>query len=165
MKLYDTYQGLIIFSLVFMLFIVEIMYSCSCKDPSKTRCVRHEFYGVQLNHFGLFLFLGFVFPSYFYTLQILGVLFEIAEGILDHHDEFVVNYVGGCLMERPTNQPESSLANTVVFKNEEKYLNPIDRWFGIQNSKIHGWHGSAGEVVMNFLGFVAGYGLNKLIMT
>lgn len=140
------------------------MYSCSCKDPSKTKCVRHEFYGVQLNHFGLFLFLGFVFPSYFYTLQILGVLFEIAEGILDHHDDFVVNYVGGCLMKRPTNQPESSLANTVVFKNEEKYLNPIDRWVGIQNSKIHGWHGSAGEVVMNFLGFVAGYGLNKLIL-
>ena len=165
MKLYDTYQGLIVFSLVFMLFIVETMYSCSCKDPSKTRCVRHEFYGVQLNHFGLFLFLGFVFPSYFYTLQILGVLFEIAEGILDHHDDFVVNYVGGCLMKRPTNQPESSLANTVVFKNEEKYLKPIDRWVGIQNSKIHAWHGSAGEVVMNFLGFVAGYGLNRVLIT
>ena len=107
------------------------------------------------------MFLGFAFPSYFYTLQILGILFEIVEGILDHNDAFVVEYMGGCFMERPKDQPPNTPANSVVFKHEDKYRNPIDRVLGIRHSKIHAWNGSAGEVVMNVLGFVAGYAINK----
>ena len=161
MKLYDHLNGVVLFCIVFLFVMVELMFRCSCKDPTKTNCVRHEFYGVQLNHFGLFMFLGFAFPSYFYTLQILGILFEIVEGILDHNDAFVVEYMGGCFMERPKDQPPDTPANSVVFKNEDKYRNPIDRVLGIRHSKIHAWNGSAGEVVMNVLGFVAGYAINK----
>lgn len=164
MRLYNTWNGLVLFGLIFTIYVVEIMYRCSCKTRAKSNCVRHEFYGVQLNHFVLFFFLGVTFPSYFYTLQIVGILFEILEGIMDYNDAFVMKYVGGCLAERPKELTDESLAYTIVYKNEEKYRNPIDRLFGIRNSQVHAWHGSAGEVVMNFLGFVSGYAINKCML-
>ena len=35
-------------------------------------------------------------------------------------------------------------------------MNPIDKLFGIKNSKIHGWHGSVAEIIVNIIGFEIG---------
>ena len=46
---------------------------------ASARCLRYEIYGVQPNHFVLFAALGYKFPEYFYTLQLLGILWELFE--------------------------------------------------------------------------------------
>ena len=67
---------------------------CLCKDID-TKCTRNEFYGVQLNHFAFFIILGFLFPSYFYIIQLLGILFELFEYYLDKNNDFVIKYING----------------------------------------------------------------------
>ena len=50
----------------------------------------------------------------------------------------------------------------IISKNHNKYVNPLDRLFGIKNSKIHGWHGSVAEIVVNIIGFKIGSYLSKV---
>ena len=78
----------------------------------------------------------------------------------DINDDFIQKYIGGCLMINPGNL-NNNPANHVVYRGEEKYLNPMDRLFGIKNSKIHGWHGSVAEIFVNLFGFCVGYAINK----
>tara|TARA_B100001093_G_scaffold3139_3_gene3243 strand:- start:13709 stop:14206 length:498 start_codon:yes stop_codon:yes gene_type:complete len=160
---YNSTQGVILVSMLFTIAMLDWALSCPCDKESY--CVRHEFYGVQYNHLYLFVFLGFCFPSYFITWQILGALFELLEYWLDNNNEFVIKHLGGCLMKKPFNSPKNPKYNFIVYKNQQKYLNPIDRFFKINNSKIHSWHGSVAEILPNIIGFAIGYYLNKSLLT
>ena len=125
--------------------------------------MRREYYGVQLNHFAFFAFLGFFFPSYVYLAQGLGIVWEYLEYLADINDPFIEKYLGGCLMHNPKPNSAKHPVHYIVYRGEEKYLNPIDEYFGIQNSRIHGWHGSVAEIVVNIIGFAFGYILNRVL--
>ncbi len=163
-KLYDTNIGFVLLSALFLFSMAFFALYCPCDNISKTKCVRYETYGIQLNHFFFFTFIGALFPSYFYTSLILGILWEYLEYLADINDNFVEKYVGGCLMNNPNVKPNNNPANHIVYRGEQKYLNPIDRFFGIKNSKIHGWHGSIAEIFVNIAGFAFGYILNREII-
>jgi ABC-type multidrug transport system permease subunit len=157
---YNNNNGVLLVSVIFIITMYLIAILCPC--DRNTECMRNEFYGVQFNHLIFFIFVGFYFPSYFFTWQFLGILVELIEYWLDNNDNFVVKYVGGCLAEKPEDLTYNPIHNYIVYKGENKYLNPIDRYFGIENSKIHAWHGSIAEVVLNIFAFGIGYYLNKL---
>lgn len=157
---YNNNKGVLVVSIIFMISMYMLALLCPCDKD--TRCMRNEFYGVQYNHLYFFIFLGFCFPSYFITWQILGIIVELIEYWLDNNDEFVIKNIGGCLMEKPMGAGNNPISDFIVYKGEEKYLNPIDRYFGIENSKIHAWQGSIAEVVLNVFSFGIGYYLNKL---
>ena len=162
MKLYNNKKGIILFVIIFLLWSYMLGQSCLCNK--NTKCVRYEFYGVQLNHFFLFIFLGAVFPSHFITFQIMGVLWELFEFFLDKHPEYVEKYIGGCLSSPPMdyNHEENKPWNYIVYKGIPKPLNPIDKFFKIENSQMHAWHGSPAEIVPNILGFLVGMVINKI---
>ncbi len=163
LNLYNNQNGIILISILFILSMYYFGKSCPCDNEKKNYCIRREFYGVQLNHLVFFIILGILFPSYFIIIQILGILFELAEYYLDKNNEYVKKYIGGCLMEKPKNVKNNNLADYKVYKNIPKYLNHIDKFFGIKNSTLHGWHGSVAEVIINIIGFGIGYFLNKMI--
>lgn len=146
--------------ILFIYFLIANRYNCPCNIPDskiKDVCYRYEVFGVQLNHLYFYIFLGYFFPEYFITLQGLGILWEIIEVYLDRNDDFVIkNNLGGCLKTIETDNPH------IVSKNHNKYINPLDRLFGIKNSKIHGWHGSVAEIVVNIIGFKIGSYLSKV---
>lgn len=160
---YNNNQGFFMLGVLFLLYMYYIAISCPCDKKALRTCTRHEIYGVQFNHFIFFAFIGFYFPSYFYTSQILGVLFEYIEYLADIYENFIIKYVGGCLTNNSNLYTNKNLLYYIVYRNEKKYLNPIDRFFGINNSKIHGWHGSIAEILVNVIGFIIGYGINKLL--
>ena len=162
--LYNSNNGFILLGILFILSMSYLAISCPCNDISNSTCVRYEMYGIQLNHFMLFSFIGFCFPSYFYSSQFFGIVWEFLEYIADHNDEFVKKYIGGCLTINPSTSINNNPLNHIVFRNEQKFLNPIDKFFGIKNSKIHGWHGSVAEFFINIIGFLFGYTLNKVFL-
>ena len=71
--LYNTKLGILCFIILFMLWAYQLGNNCPCNKDS--RCVRHEFYGVQLNHFVLFIFLGMAFcVTFFYNSNIGSIM-------------------------------------------------------------------------------------------
>ena len=83
MNFYNNNRGVILVCICFLLIMYfGGKYGCSCKEKTKG-CYRTEILGVQYNHFYFFILLGIVFPSYFWTFQILGLLWELLEIILD----------------------------------------------------------------------------------
>lgn len=160
--LYNSNHGVILFCIIFILSMYYLGKKCPCNNKN-TSCTRKEFYGVQFNHFVLYIILGILFPSYFFTLQILGILFELVEYYLDKNDNFVKKYIGGCLKFKPKNENNNELNNYTVYRNIPKYLNPIDKFFKIKNSTLHAWHGSVAEVFVNIIGFILGYIINYYI--
>ena len=162
--LYNKKEGLFVFGVLFLLWAINLGYNCPCDKEPNQLCIRNEFYGVQFNHFLLFIFLGFLFPSFFYTLMVVGIIWEYLEYLLDKYPDFTVKYIGGCLSKPPKNfhNHQNKLYNYSVYKGIPKYLNPVDRLFNIKNSTIHAWHGSVAEIIPNFLGFYVGYSLNKI---
>ena len=166
MNLYNNPKGIILFIIGFLLWAYFPGKSCPCNEP--TNCVRREFYGIQLNHFALYICIGFIFPSYFWTFFFLGVIWELLEYVLDKNPNWVVNYIGGCLKDPPLNHSyinrvDNPLHNYIVYKGVKKPLHPIDTFFGIENSTIHGWHGSPAELLPNTIGFAIGFLINKTI--
>lgn len=164
MKLYNTLLGVILVIFLFnfgMLFYANNF--CNCKIIHNF-CVRHEIFGVQYSHIYFYIFLGLFFPSYFWTFQILGLLWELFEIYLDHNNAFAIKYFHGCLSKKPSTIKNQSILNYKVYRNNTKYLNPIDKLFNIKNSKIHFWHGSIAEVIANIFGFYIGTLLNKFII-
>tara|TARA_A100001015_G_C14981525_1_gene709678 strand:+ start:494 stop:994 length:501 start_codon:yes stop_codon:yes gene_type:complete len=160
---YNNNRGFLILGILFILYLYYFATSCPCDKKGPRTCTRLEIYGVQFNHLLLFGFIGFYFPSYFYTSQILGILFEYIEHLADIYENNIIKYIGGCLTLNPKLYSNKNLLYYNVYRNENKYLNPIDRFFGINNSKIHGWHGSIAEILVNIVGFIIGYALNKLL--
>ena len=65
MKLYNHNNGVILFCLIFLFWAYSYGKDCPCS--TNTTCIRVEFYGVQLNHFILFIIL--------YTWIIISFLF------------------------------------------------------------------------------------------
>jgi len=164
MNLYNNDYGVLCFCTLFLYWAYSYWTKLSCNK--NTSCTRIEFYGIQLNHLILFIILGLLFPSYFYTFQGLGILWEFAEHILELYPKLVIKYIGGCLGYPPSNYNHSknSIANYTVYRNIKKPLNPIDKFFNIKNSTLHGWHGSVAELVHNFFGFIIGIDLNHFLI-
>lgn len=169
MKFLNHYNGIFLF---FIIFIIWAYYdagkNCPCtinKEDIPKYCKRVEFYGIQLNHLYLYILLGICFPSYFYTLQLMGILWELVEIMLDKYPNFAMKYFNGCLATKPKNKKENPLYNYEVYRDEEKYVNPIDKLFNIENSKIHGWHGSVAEILTNMIGFFIGKIIYKNYLT
>ena len=163
--LYNSTSGIILFIFIFIIWAIIIGYECPCKREGNNICIREEFYGVQLNHLILFIIIGLVFPSYFVFFMIVGVLWEVYEYILDHNEEIVNDYIGGCLSKKPLDfKYINTKSKSYIFKGEVKYLNPIDRIFKIKNSTNHMWHGSIAELIPNVIGFSIGYLINKTIL-
>jgi len=164
MNFYNNTKGVILVCIFFLLFMYyEGKTGCSCIKKTKD-CYRTEILGVQYNHFYFFLFLGIAFPSYFWTFQVLGLLWELFEIVLDRNEEWAMKNFGGCFSEAPRENKENSIYNFKVYKGVDKYMNPIDKLFNIKNSKIHSWHGSIAEIIPNILGFILGILINKYII-
>lgn len=166
MDFYNNINGIIFFIIIFIYWFISASWICPCNKKHESICTRHEFYGVQFNHFYLFIILGFFFPSFFYTWMILGILWELFEFFLHLNPNIIKKYIGGCLSKPPKNyiHKHNKITSFYVYKNIIKYYNPIDKFFGIKNSKLHAWHHSIAELIPNFLGFIIGYYLNKLIV-
>lgn len=164
MNFYNNNSGVFVVSILFLLFMYYAgNYECSCDRKTKD-CYRTEILGVQYNHFYFFIFLGIFFPSYFWTFQILGLLWELLEIVLDRNEQWAMKHLGGCFSNAPRENIENTIFNFKVYKGVEKYMNPIDKFFNIKNSKIHSWHGSIAEVIPNILGFILGIWINKYII-
>lgn len=163
MKLYNHTNGILIFCILFLWWAYSYGQGCPCSTD--TNCIRIEFYGVQLNHFTLFITIGLLFPSYFYTFQGLGIVWELAEYVLDKYPILVTRYTGGCLKYPPPDYDDDAnpRSNYVVYRGIEKPLNYIDKLFNIKNSTIHGWHGSVAELIPNVLGFLLGSYINSKV--
>lgn len=170
LKLYNHPNGIILFCLLFTLWAYNLGQSCPCDTTTSTAstvstlCNRYEIFGVQPNHFILFIILGVAFPNYFITFTVLGSAFEYAEHLLDRNPEFVKKYIGGCLSERPKDWPQNTPSNSYVFAHEKKQLHSVDEIFNIKNSTIHGWHGSVAEVFVNIAGFIIGMMINRFLL-
>lgn len=160
--LYNNINGVI---LVCILFVIIMYYrgKYQCNNKNTTNCYRREILGVQYNHIYFFIFMGIFFPSYFWTFQILGLLFELFEMMLDKNEKWTIQNLGGRLSERPKNI-KNLIYNFKVYKGMDKYVNPIDKFFNIKNSKLHFWHVSIAEVVTNIISFIIGIKINKYII-
>lgn len=163
MKFYNTINGIFLFIILFLTWAYLLGKACPCTIEQDTQCIRNEFYGVQLNHFFLYILLGLLFPAFFYTFQGLGIIWEIVEFILDNNPILVINYIGGCLKSAPIeyDHEKNHPSNFIVYRNIKKPLNPIDNFLKIKNSTLHVWHGSPAELVPNLLGFLLGRYINK----
>jgi hypothetical protein len=166
MKVYNSINGIFLFIIIFLSWAYLLGKECPCNVEKEPSCVRNEFYGIQLNHFVLFSILGLFFPSYFFTFQGFGILWEVLEFILDKNPILVIKYIGGCLKSAPPDyiHKNNHPSNYTVYKNIEKPLNIIDKFFNIKNSTLHVWHGSPAELVPNFFGFLLGMYINKHIL-
>ena len=164
MKFYNNKNGVIIFCVLFLYWAYSYGKMCPC--TGNTTCIRKEFNGIQINHFFLFIILGILFPSYFYTFQCIGILWEFAEHILDKFPDLAVKYTGGCLQYPPPGYSENNnpITNYTVYRGIEKPLNYIDKLFNVKNSTLHGWYGSVAELFPNFFGFLLGYYINRLTL-
>ena len=164
MNFYNNKNGIIVFCIFFLLWAYSLGQSCPCSKNKN--CIRKEFYGVQLNHVSLFIVIGMIFPSYFYTFQLLGILWEVFEHILEKYPILVTKYFGGCLSYPPTGYTEKNNPHYsyTVYRGIKKPLNYVDKLFNIKNSKLHGWHGSVAELIPNFFGFLIGYSINKFLI-
>lgn len=172
MIFYNNVKGVVLVIIIFHLILFYYgKYICRCDNKNKNNsnyCYRKEILGVQYSHFIGFILLGLFFPSYFWTFQIMGVLWELLEILMDKNENYTIKLFGGCLSEKPKSKKNSgghgdSIYNFNVYKDTNKYLNPIDKYFNIKNSKIHFWHGSIAEIIPNVLGFWVGVLLNKFI--
>lgn len=133
-ELYNNINGVIIVCISFVLIMYyRGKYMCSCNK--NINCYRREIFGVQYNHLIFFIFLGTIFPSYFVTFQILGILFELFEMVLDKNEKWTIQNLGGCLSDRDTNI-KNSMYNFKVYKGANKYINPIDKFFNIKILKF-----------------------------
>ena len=160
--LYNNINGVILVCICFVIVMYHRgKYQCGYKNT--TNCYRREILGVQYVHISFFIFLGISFPSFFWTFQTLGLLFELFEMVLEKNEKWTIHNLGGRLSERPKNI-KNSIYNFKVYKGMDKYVNPIDKFFNIKNSKLHFWHGSIAEVVTNIISFIVGIKINKYII-
>ena len=154
-----------VIGIFFILWFFLLGKKCPCgyKNINKRKgCYRLEIFGVQTNHLYFFAFLGYFFSDYFYIIQSAGILWELFEMYLDKNEKFAFS-IGGCLAKQDYKLSNEWYYKYLITEGKEKYLNPIDRLFGIKNSKKHGWHGSIAEIFVNLIGFYIGTLLNKYL--
>ena len=170
---------LIIIGLLFTYWFFSFGSTCPCGANKKKilyECYRFEIFGMQPNHFYFFFPLGFFFSEYFFTIQIIGVLWELFEYYIDVNPK-LLNKFGGCLdpkikySEFDNNNKKTNFISkiynkwyydNIVGSNHDKYVNPIDRLFGIKGSRKHGWHHSIAEIVLNIFSFLLGSYLKSI---
>ena len=129
---------------------------CPCdNNRSKGYCYRYEYKGILIRKYFTFFILGYFFYEYYLFIIPTIILWELFEIYLDKNENIVFKF-GGCLDKDIYNK------EYIVGYNEEKYLNPIDKFFNIKNSKKHMWHGSIAEIIYGILFFIFGY-LTKFI--
>ena len=151
-------EWLIVLSPVGMaIWVLVVGRGCPCNNKKASyECYRYEVWGVQTNHIWAFMVLGFMFHKYFYTIQLLGIIWELFEYYL-HFDKGFVKKLGGCLENAPPPNTENyKYRANLVTKGRNKKYNPIDIFFGIKNSTNHGWHHSIAEIVVNIVSFLIG---------
>ena len=149
------YYLIIIFIIItIQLFLYTLI--CNCKNNNKNYCYRYEYKGVLISKLLLLFILGLFFSEYYILIFTIIILWEIFEMYLDKNDSKVLKY-GGCLDKDIYNK------EYIVGYDEDKYLNPIDKYFGINNSKIHMWHGSIAEIIYGILFFILGYSTKFII--
>lgn len=139
-------KNLIIICGLFIVWILFISKMCPCPSTMKSniRCTRKEFLGIQYNHMYFFLLLGFLFPNHFFTIQSLGIIWEVIEYIVDvvaRKNDNYLKIIGGCFHPNIT---------------ERNIVNPIDKLLNIKKSTTHLWHHSFAEVLVNIVFFKLG---------
>ena len=152
----NTTHKLYFVLLLFVGWVVTHGKRCPCDRPT-TYCHRFEIYGIHVSHLFFFMFLGYSFPTHFYTLQIAGIVWELIEYALERNEWFVTTFLGGCLSE---SRPSIPFSKYLVVANEKKYVNPLDaavnRWLHVENSTLHVWHFQVSVLFVNLLGFAIG---------
>lgn len=156
---YNNKYGIFLFIIIFLIYILWIRYFCNCNKIGNY-CYRKESFGIQLNHIILFIFFGLFFPSYFYTLIFLGILWEFFEYLI-HINPFLFKLLQGCMISNNNKNNKKNIYFYNVYKDEDKYMNIIDKVFNIQNSKTHLWHHSLAEIFINILSFIIGKLINN----
>lgn len=143
--------SILIFVGLFTLWFLSFKKNCSCPAilGKKRGCYRYEVFGIQINHIYTFILLGYFYQNQFITIQTLGILWELFEYYIDKNPEMLKD-IGGCLDDYPYKSPN------IIRKNKQKYINPIDKFFKIKTSTIHGWHYSVVEIIINILSFYIG---------
>ena len=145
------YYLIIIFIIIFIqLYLYTIICNCNNNNKDKGYCYRYEYKGVLISKILLLFILGLLFSEYYLIIFSIFILWDIFEMYLDYNDNIVLKY-GGCLDKDIYNK------EYIVGYNEEKYLNSIDKFFNIKNSKKHMWHGSISEIIYGIIFFILGY--------
>lgn len=164
MNVYNTKEGVLLIILLFLVYIFLVSQMCPCNNNNYL-CTRKEFFGIQFNHIIFFIFLGYYFPSYFYTFQIFGISFELLQIYFDKYPNILFYNISGCLKNPPLNyrEEDNKIYNYRVYKGIKKPLNIIDEIFEIENSTISLWHGSIAEIIANIIAFKIGYLLNTYL--
>ena len=150
---------------IFIFWFLLFKNNCPCPPSKKNAgCYRFEIFGVQFNHIYTFLALGYFFPEYFYAIQILGVIWELIEYYIHKYETPKLRKkIGGCFgnVSQETKNTFPHNLGDLVAGNSKKKLNPIDKFFNIKNSSLHGWHHSVAEIIVNIISFIIGSYLKK----
>ena len=138
------------FILGFLAFVVFVGIKCPCPavgdvQPGAFKCIRDE-QDAAFSHFLAYAVLGYMYPSQFVFWQALGVLWEVAELLLDRNQEYLL-YIGGGVSEGD---------------QKKNVGNPIDKLLNVSPTQTHVWHPSASDVVYNFVGFSVGAMMQRL---
>ena len=80
-----------------------------------------------------FIFLCYFLCEYYYFIQIVGILWEFFEIYLNKNEDLVFKF-GGCLAKKDYKLSQSWYYKYLVVGGQQKYMNPIDKLFGIENS-------------------------------
>ena len=155
MKFYNSKNGLILIFFFFSISILLLGKLCPCDNKVRFYCKRTEFYGGLYSHLLFFIFLGYYFPDYFYTLFLAGILWEIFEYFID--DNLILKKNFGCLSKSQKNIIKKKYYYNVYRNDQQKYNNFFDKLFKLKKSEIHMWHASLADIIMNVVGFGIGY--------
>lgn len=135
-----------------LVFLIGLGISCPCPNPIPSKsasflCFRDET-DAAISHVVFFALLGYCFPNDGIFWQCLGILWEIAEVIVDQNHN-LLEYTGGCTHE------------DIALENKGNYLDNVIR---IMPTQLHVWHSSFSDIVCNILGFMIGSQLRKVVL-
>lgn len=131
---------LLVITLFIIYYLVRGRYMCPCPYPGNNFCYRTEMYGLQMNHLLFYIIIGYLFPKYFLTWQILGICWELIEFLPTYYPHIFLPYIGGCIQ---------------LDKRDDFYVNIVDRW--LPRSDEHFWHPKLSDILLNITGFMIGY--------
>lgn len=132
--------------IVFVSIIVFAIFSLTYKNASRDYKRWFQYRGLSLAHLFLFTMLGMALPNHFWAVQLMGVLFELANYAITHiksHDtkRRILNIIGG------------SFAPGHGYITEVHWL---DRLIFGEYPTTHWWHPKVTDILMNILGFMLG---------
>lgn len=121
--------------------IFSLMYKKASRDYT-----RFQYRGLSVSHLFLFTMLGMAFPNQFWTVQFMGVLFELANYAVtkiqaSDTKRRILNIIGGSFALGHGYIAEVHWLDRLVFGEY-----PTDHW----------WHPKVTDLFMNILGFMVG---------